>query len=308
MGVAEASFSFSLCADDFALSPGVSRGILEALAAGRLSATSVMTTRPSWREGARDLRAFKAKADIGLHLNLTLGDPLSAMPNFAASGHLPEINRVLKGARNHDLPEAEIRREISRQLDRFVECFGAAPDFVDGHQHVQILPQIRHWLFDALESRGLGGKIWLRDSGDRLFSILRRGGELKKALGLAWLAKGFAREARARGFVANDGFSGFSSFDPCRDYGAAFAGYLRAPGRRHLIMCHPGYCDEELVSADPVTLTRERELSFLLSPAFVRLLEQNRADLARIGECFCRPSATAAESARNSRGDSHVSR
>ena len=36
---------FALCADDFALSPAVTRGILEALAAGRLTATSAMTTQ-----------------------------------------------------------------------------------------------------------------------------------------------------------------------------------------------------------------------------------------------------------------------
>ncbi|WOJ89267.1 ChbG/HpnK family deacetylase [Methylocapsa polymorpha] len=281
MGVAEASFSFSLCADDFALSPGVSRGILEALDAGRLSATSVMTTRPSWPKGARALSQFKGKADIGLHLNLTLGAPLSAMPKFAPSGYLPGIHHVLKAAQKSELPEAEIRREISRQLDSFCDHFGAAPDFVDGHQHVQILPQIRHWLFECLEKKGFSGKTWLRNSGDRPLQILRRGVELKKALGIAWLARGFAREAARRGFSTNYGFSGFSSFDPCRDYAADFAAYLRAPGGRHLIMCHPGYCDEELVSADPVTLTRERELSFLLSPAFKKLIEENRAKLSR---------------------------
>jgi hypothetical protein len=283
MGVAEASFSFSLCADDFALSPGVSRGILEALAAGRLSATSVMTTRPSWPEGARALAGFKARADIGLHLNLTLGSPLRAMPRFAPSGHMPGIHQVLNAAQKSELPEAEIREEISRQLDNFCDHFGAAPDFVDGHQHVQILPQIRHWLFDNLEKRGLSGKIWLRNSGDRPLLILRRGVELKKALAVAWLARGFAGEARARGFSTNSGFAGFSSFDPCRDYGADFAAYLRAPGGRHLVMCHPGYCDEELVAADPVTLTRERELSFLLSPGFVGLLDEIGAKLARFG-------------------------
>lgn len=283
MGGAQASFSFNLCADDFALSPGVSRGILEALEAGRLSATSVMTTRPSWRDGARALARFKGKADIGLHLNLTLGAPLSAMPKFCPSGHLPGIGQVLDAAQKSRLPEAEIRREISRQLDRFCECFGSPPDFVDGHQHVQVLPQIRRWLFEALEEKGLRGKIWLRDSADRLVSILRRGVELKKALGIAWLARGFAREAAARGFPVNSGFSGFSSFDPCRDYGVDFAAYLRAPGDRHLIMCHPGYCDEELVSADPVTLTRERELNFLLSAAFTRLVEAKGGRLARFG-------------------------
>jgi chitin disaccharide deacetylase len=286
METAEASFSFCLCADDFALSPGVSRGILEALAAGRVSAASVMTTRPSWPKGARELRPFKAKAEIGLHLNLTLGSPLGDMPAFAASGRLPEIRQLVKAARKRDLPEDEIAREISRQLDRFYEHFGAAPAFVDGHQHVQILPQIRTALFACLEQRGLSGKIWVRTSADRPSAILRRGAEVAKALGIAWLGRGFAREAAARGFLTNDGFSGFSAFDPGQDYAAEFARYLRAPGRRHLIMCHPGYCDEELVTADPVTLSRERELSFLLSPAFTDMLDRKGARLTRLSDAL----------------------
>ena len=119
-----------------------------------------------------------------------------------------------------------------------------------------------------------------------LREILRRGIEVAKALGIAWLARGFAKEAVARGFLTNEGFAGFSAFDPGREYGADFANYLRAPGRRHLIMCHPGYCDEELVAADPVTLSRERELSFLLSPAFTDMLERKGARLARLSEAL----------------------
>ncbi len=281
-GGGRVSSSISLCADDFGLSPGVNRGILEALASGRLSAVSVMTTRPSWPEGAAALRRYAARADIGLHLNLTLGAPLSSMPRFASSGHFPDISRLLKSAHKGELPELEIRREIARQIDGFVEHFGAPPDFVDGHQHVHVLTQIRNWLFDELDARGLARKIWLRDAADRPSRILRRNTELKKAFAIAWLGRGFAREAAARGYATNEGFSGFSGFDPCGDYAADFAAYLRAPGRRHLIMCHPGYCDAELVLIDPVTLTRERELSFLLSPAFVETLDRASLKLARM--------------------------
>lgn len=275
------SFAFILCADDFALSPGVSRGILEALDAGRLSATSVMTTRPSWPPSARELRRLSRRADIGLHLDLTLGAPLGPMPAFAPNGVLPDVYRVLGEARKGLLPEHEIRDEIERQIDAFVDAFGEAPDFVDGHQHVQVFPQVRTWLLDTLTARGFAGKVWLRDSGDRPSRILRRRSEPPKAAGIAFLARGFAREVRQRGFSVNDGFAGFSRFDPARDYAADFARYLRAPGRRHLVMCHPGHCDDELVAVDSVTHTRERELAFLLSGEFPRLLESMSARLAR---------------------------
>jgi predicted glycoside hydrolase/deacetylase ChbG (UPF0249 family) len=286
MGTTKVCFSFCLCADDFALSPGVSRGILEALDAGRLSATSVMTTRPSWPKGARDLRPYETTADIGLHLNLTLGRPLGDMPAFAPKERLPEIRQLVKAARKNELPAEEIAREISRQLDSFCEHFGAGPAFVDGHQHVHILPQIRSILLTCLEQWGLSGKVWVRTSFDRPSRILRRGVELAKALGIAWLARDFAREAAARGFRTNDGFAGFSAFNPQQDYAAAFARYLDAAGRCHLIMCHPGYCDEELAAADPVTLSRECELRFLLSPAFTDVLARKGARLMRLSKAL----------------------
>ncbi len=276
-------FSFTLCADDYALSPGVSQGILEALRAGRLTATSVLVTRPSWPVGARALLEYRAKADIGLHLNLSLGSPLGPMPAFAPCGRFPELGKIVRAALRGKLPQAEIREEIARQIDNFCEHFGAAPDFLDGHCHIQILPQIRGALFAALDEKGLAGKLWLRDSCDSVVRIVRRNRrELTKALGIAWLGQGFAAEAAARGFLTNDGFAGFSSFGSGRDYAADFARYLRAPGKRHLIMCHPGYCDEELAAADPVTLEREQELRFLLSPGFTAVLRRSGATLARL--------------------------
>lgn len=290
MGIAQPQISFSLCADDYALSPGVSRGILEALRAGCLTATSAISTCPSWPAGARALRecntqAGKAKTDVGLHLNLTLGSPLGPMPAFAPCGRFPELAKVVKAAVSGKLPEIEIGEEIARQIAKFCEHFGAAPDFVDGHCHIQILPQVRRQLFTALEEKGLLGKVWLRNSSDSLLRIVRRNaGEFTKALGVAWLGQGFAEEASARGFLTNDGFAGFSGFGSGRNYAADFARYLRAPGKRHLIMCHPGYCDEDLVAADFATLSRKQELRFLLSSAFTEIVSRSGATLARLSD------------------------
>ena len=276
-------FRFVLCADDYALSPAVSRGIREALAAGRLSATSVMTTQPGWAREAAPLAEAAAGADVGLHFNLTLGAPLGALPKLAPDGRCPAIGALMAAARRGALDAGEIAGEAARQLDAFERSWGRAPDFVDGHQHVQVLPGVRDPLLAELRRRGLAGKIWLRDSADRPTRALRRGVELKKALGLAVLGRGFAGAARAAGFAVNDGFSGFSSFAP-GDYARDFARYLKAPGRRHLVMCHPGHVDAELARLDPVTTSRERELAFLLSDAFPRVLARAHARLARFAE------------------------
>ncbi len=275
--------TIAICADDYGLSYGVSAGSLEAVEAGRLSAVSAMTNMPRWPAMGRELARRGVDADVGLHLNLTLGRPLTAVPNFAPQGAFPPLSAILRPALSGKLPLGEIRAEIDRQLDRFEAVMERAPDFVDGHQHVHVLPGIRAVLLDALEARGLAERIWLRDCGDAPHRILSRGAHVRKALTVRGLASGFRRAARTRGFRLNEGFSGFSDFNPGRDYAAHFARYLRARGRDHLIMCHPGHVDEELRALDPVTISREQELAFLLSPRFAELLAERDLTVARVG-------------------------
>jgi len=276
------TFAFALCADDFALSPAVTAGILEALQAGRLTATCAMTTQPHWAEAAQKFRDFSPDADLGLHFNLTLAGPLGKMPRFAASGAFPAMNAIVPAAWRGALPLDEIRDEIRRQLDAFEQAHGSAPDFVDGHQHVQVLPGVAETLLAELSARGLAGKCWLRDSADRPKRIFSRGKHWGKALTVAGLARGFRKKARAAGFALNDGFAGFSDFNASGDYGADFASYLLAPGAKHLVMCHPGHVDAELARLDPVTDSRESELAFLLSPRFSEVTSGAGAKLTRL--------------------------
>ncbi len=85
----------------------------------------------------------------------------------------------------------------------------------------------------------------------------------------------------------NEGFAGFSAFDVTQDLRTLFPHYLVAPGSHHLVMCHPGFCDEELVLIDPVTLTRERELNYLLSQDFLDALKRRGAVLRSFKSELC---------------------
>ncbi len=278
-GAAAARRPVVLCADDFALTEGVSRAILDLAEAGRVSATSAMTNRPCWPRLASDLRELDGRLGVGLHLNLTLGAPLGAMPRLAPRGVLPGLSTFLQGALLGQLPPDEIGGEIDRQLDAFEAALGRPPDFVDGHQHVHVLPGIRAVLLAVLNRRGWRGRVWLRDPSDRPGAILRRRVAMRKALTVRALASGFGRAAHDAGLDTNEGFSGFSPFDPARDTGSDFARFLEALGPRPVVMCHPGRADAELATLDPVVAAREQEYAYLASDQFWNLLEAKAVSL-----------------------------
>ena len=99
-------------ADDYAFTPGISRGIRELLSTRRISATSVMAASQYWPQEAAALKAVAGDADIGLHLTLTDHNPIGAMATFAPSGRFPALMPLLKGALLRNVPLSEIDAEI----------------------------------------------------------------------------------------------------------------------------------------------------------------------------------------------------
>jgi chitin disaccharide deacetylase len=265
---------FILIADDYALTDGVSRAIIELLAQNRLSGTGAMTNQPAWPEAAKALLSYRGRADLGLHLTLTLGKPLGPMPGLAPQGYFPAFGGFLKKALLGGLSKPEIMAEIMRQIEEFEQKTGFLPDFIDGHQHVHVLPIVRSALFEAVDKLRPGWRPWLRMPGDSFGAIMARGVSVGKALVIAGLAQGFASAARRRGFRLNDTFSGVSDFEPDADYSVKFRRYVLVSGKRHLVMCHPGHSDAALAALDPVTAARDREYDFLVSDAFLALLSE----------------------------------
>jgi hypothetical protein len=280
--------AFALVADDFGMTEGVSRAILQLVREGRLTGAGVMANMPWAAPLARELaEAAAGRAEIGLHLNLTLGSPMGDMPGLAAAGALPDFGalakRALTGGLSGAPAQAELRAEIDRQIEAFRAAFGRLPDYVDGHQHVQVLPGVRSALLEAIGDRP-GWRPWLRDSGDGLGAVLSRGVAVQKALVIAALSLGWRRQVERAGLTCNRGFSGVSPFDPARDFAADFARFLLAPGPRHLVMCHPGHIDAELRRLDPVVETREQEFAFLSGDGFTHALADAHLALTPLGE------------------------
>jgi hypothetical protein len=265
----DVSGTFTLIADDYAMTAGVSRGILRLLEQGRLSGAGAMTGMPAWKGWHSAFKGFAGERELGLHLNLTLGSPLTEMPFLAPAGRLPTIGQLAGLALSFRIPVDEVRAEIAAQIDAFEQAMDRRPDFIDGHQHAHGLPGVRRALLAELAERYPDDpRPWLRDAADRPGRILARGGERGKALAVAGLSAGFGTAAARAGFRTNDGFAGFSAFDPAADYGALFSGYLRSPGRAHLVMCHPGEVDDDLRALDPAVGSREVELAFLAGDEF----------------------------------------
>jgi chitin disaccharide deacetylase len=270
-----------LCADDYALAPGVSRGILRLIERGRLTATNCMTLSRFWPEHATWLKPYAERAEVGIHLTLTMLQPLGPLPTLAPGGRLPDVQTLTIAAWRHRLPLGEIAAELTRQLDAFEAAFGRPPAFLDGHQHVHQLPGIRDVVLDLWQRRLAAGGTWLRRTDESIPTILRRGVERTKATIIALLGRRLGRHLEAIGAPANDGFSGVHDFSRRVPYARMFDRFLEEAHGRHLVMCHPGYADDELRQVDDVVEPREEELAFFEGDAFPAVLARHGLRLGR---------------------------
>lgn len=116
-------------ADDFGLSPGVNRGIIEAHVNGIVTSASAMTRWPAARQAAR-LAGDHPNLGLGLHVDLG---------EWACRGDtwLPLYEVV-------QMNDAQaVEREIREQLAQFRRLFGRDPDHLDSHQHVHRQEPVR---------------------------------------------------------------------------------------------------------------------------------------------------------------------
>ncbi|MBL8153826.1 MAG: ChbG/HpnK family deacetylase, partial [Anaerolineae bacterium] len=123
-------------ADDFGISAGVSRGILEGHQRGILTSTSAMVNLPDTAAFIRRAQQEAPRLGIGLHFTLSFGKPVSAaerVPSLVtAEGRFcstyETLQEMAKGFTADDL-----RTELTAQFDRFVEIAGQLPDHLNSH-------------------------------------------------------------------------------------------------------------------------------------------------------------------------------
>jgi predicted glycoside hydrolase/deacetylase ChbG (UPF0249 family) len=272
-----------LCADDYGISASVNKAIRDLIMRGRINATSVMVAAPSFhRSEAASLNMLNAGARrvaIGLHVTLTAPfEPMSAGFRPVRSGAFLPLEQMLVRGVLRLLNRKRLGIEIATQLKAFVTLFGRAPDFIDGHQHVHLFPQVREALLEVVGEAA--PKAWVRQCG-RAVPLQSRFAD-RKALVLDLLSRSFRSRANRRGIATNPAFAGTYDFaaEAAPDFARLFPGFLAKLPAHSVVMCHPGFVDAELVRLDPLTTLREREYAFLAGDAFPGLLRAHGVALA----------------------------
>ena len=252
-----------LCADDFGISPGVNRAILDLLEKRRLSAVSCMSVFPEFAADATRLRGHAEHASLGLHLTLT---------------HERSLGAVMRDAYAGRIDRAAMAREVERQMSLFGAATNRQPDFIDGHQHVHALPGIREAVVETAVRFGIPVRVLTAPSIAQLVSLPAAG----KSLGLSVMGRWLSRRAQAHGVAANAEFRGVRSFTEPEPYRALFVRLIKGAPNRCLVMCHPGLPDDVLAARDGIQAQRRGEYGYLASDEFPLDLAAAGLRLARI--------------------------
>ncbi len=141
-------------ADDFGLSPEISRGILETHQAGIVQATSVLVNFPDCEKTFTLLS--ESNLDFGWHFNLTEGSPVSPPEKIKSlvqkDGNFYSLAQLIKRSLLKQIRPEDVKRELEAQWKIF-ENYRMIPSHVDGHQHIHLLPQITQPFLDFVAQK-----------------------------------------------------------------------------------------------------------------------------------------------------------
>jgi len=256
-------------ADDLGLTDGVTRGIMEAHRAGTVTSASLMVNTPGFPGALVAVRAAPALG-VGLHLNLTVGHPMSPPAQVATlidrvTGRLLPLRRLAWRAWCGQLRDADVRAEVTAQFARAIDA-GVALTHVDGHQHVHWLPHIAPIVETV--ARRFGVQRVRRPLESLSHRPLRvRATAVKLALELAHLARRRPSSATSRVTWRGLSLQGDTNFEQ-----RLHAEFRTLPLGVTELIVHPGYIDSVLRTLDDYLVPREVECAALTSPATVSLL------------------------------------
>ena len=237
-------------ADDFGLTPQVSAGILTAHRHGIVSSTTALVTAALDADAVSALR--ESGLGVGLHVNLTLGRPLSRGRSLVdASGRFVRDPRQAAARASG----RDIEREVTAQIEKFTSLMRRSPTHLDTHHHVGLLDPVTDVVLDAARSLGVP---------------VRSQNESARA------------RARSAGLRTPDHFFGESGPGPYWSLVRTLAHLKRLPFGVSEFMAHPGWFDDELAYSR-YGRQRETEMVGLGTPAVRAAVESLGIGLCHFG-------------------------
>jgi hopanoid biosynthesis associated protein HpnK len=262
-------------ADDFGLSPGVNRGILDAFRHGILTSTTMLVNLRSF-EDAVGLARRNPDLPVGIHLSLLWGAPVSdpsTVPSLIdRDGQFPRSLSVLArrywlGALNLD----HVRAEFRAQVERF-RAAGLEPTHVDTHKHVHCLPGVLDALAHVVSEQQIQRVRFPYEDGlatpttdGAPANTTSMKSRLKSRL-VAFLVRNGRPKLEGQGLRTTDHFVGIEQQDRLDGGTLQFILSHLRDGVTEL-MCHPGYDDDLAREYSKTPPNRQRELAALQDPA-----------------------------------------
>ena len=249
-------------ADDFGLTEGINDAVIECYRRGVITSATLLVTAPAAGHAAV-LAAQNPGLGVGLHLNLTTGEPVLPAGRVAslvgAGGRFPGLARAALRLSTGRARAGELEAELKAQLER-LRTLGVTASHIDSHHHLHAHPRLRHIITRVCPPLGI-----VRMRGYRM----RVSGAKALAVRLAAAAPA---GARAGALVTPERFSGIETMGG-RDFAPLLAQELARGAGTLEFMCHPGRPDDELRRRSRYNEPRGRELAALLDPSFGKMLE-----------------------------------
>lgn len=267
-------------ADDFGLTEGINRAILELNAAGVLPSATLMATGNSFRDAVHG--AFRQPSlGVGCHVVLLDGTPASPaleLPTLAPSGTFRgKLGDFLLDLFAGRIDGAEIEREAIAQIRR-VQAAGITVTHLDTHKHTHMFPRV---LAPVLRAATTCGVPAIRNPFEPSWSVrLTRNAPAARRMqvrALHMFRRRFLRSVRSARLRTTDGSLGVLAT------GTFDAEYLSRlvesiPAGTWELVCHPGHLDLALERANTRLIhTRETERATLAG-----LREYDRASDIRL--------------------------
>ncbi len=260
-------------ADDFGLTAGVNRGIVEAQRAGLVTSATVMATSRAF-DSAVAMAIAQPELAVGCHVVLVSGEPLlspARLPTLTESNgkFRKRLLAFARAALTGRISADEIAAEATAQI-RKVQQAGIVVSHLDTHKHAHIFPAVLRPLLAAARACGVravrnpsapsrelprGGlarrpQLWKRQA---QVAILRRFGA------------GFLRGVAENGMVTTDGTLGIACTGAL-DLKLFRTIVTNMPEGTWEFVCHPGYNDADLAAIGTrLRASRQRELEMLTS-------------------------------------------